>query len=77
MIYHLQAFTLVLIKDGPTILYENNVTCFAHLEGKYIKWDKTMYILQNSSIHGSFKRLVTSISTNFSSDNVNDLLTKA
>jgi hypothetical protein len=35
---------LSIIKDSPTILYENNVTCITQIKGGYIKSDRTKHI---------------------------------
>ena len=45
MIQHIQeSCGLSSIKDDPTILFEDNVTCIVQITGGYIKGDRTKHI---------------------------------
>ena len=46
MIQHIrESCGLSSIKNNPTVLYEDNVTCIAQIKGGYIKGDRTKHIL--------------------------------
>ena len=45
MIRHIrESCGLSSIKNNPTVLYEDNVTCIAQIKGGYIKCDRTKHI---------------------------------
>ena len=61
VIQHIQeSCRLPSIKDNPTTLFEDNVTCIAQVKGGYIKRDRTKHISPKlrSFIHMNSKRVV-------------------
>ena len=79
MIQHIQdSYGLPSIKGDPTILFENNVACIAHITIDYIKRDKTKHIsLKFFYRHELQKNGEIDIQQISSSDNLADLFTKS
>ena len=79
MIQHIRkSCGLSSIKNKPTILYENNVACIAHVKGRYIKGNQTKHIspkfFNTHELQNNDEINVQHIRSN---DNLADLFTKA
>ena len=79
MIQHIQeSCELPSIKDNPTTLFEDNVTCIAQIKGGYIKGDRTKNISRKFCYtHELQKSGEIDVQQIRSSDNLADLLTKS
>ena len=79
MIHHIQEECgLELIKENPTVLYEDNAACIAQIKEGYIKGDRTKHISPKFfSTHDLQKDGLIDITQIRSSDNLADLFTKS
>ncbi|GJY50826.1 hypothetical protein Tco_0441673 [Tanacetum coccineum] len=69
---------LLLFKESPTVVHEDNATCIAQLKDRYIKGDKTKHILPKFFFtHDLQKSGDIIVQKVHSSDNQADLSTKA
>jgi hypothetical protein len=69
---------LILEKDSPTVIYEDNMACIAQLKDGYIKGDRVKHISPKFFFtHDLQKDKVITVHQIRSSENLADLFTKA
>src|SRR5690606_17172200 len=69
---------MVDVKEEPTIMYDDNATCIAHLKNGYIKGDRTKHIMPKFFFtHDLQKDGEIQVVQVRSSDNSADLFTKS
>jgi hypothetical protein len=69
---------LELVREKPTVIYENNTACIAQIKEGYIKGDRTKHISSKFfSTHDLQKNGLINVCQIKSSDNLADLFTKS
>ena len=65
------------ILESPTVIYENNATCIAHIKVSYIKGDRIKHILPKSFLTHELLGSNIDVKQARSSDNLSSLFTKS
>jgi hypothetical protein len=79
MIQHIQEeCSLELVRENPTVIYEDNTACITQIKEGYIKGDRTKHISSKFfSTHDLQKNCLINVCQIRSNDNLADLFTKS